>query len=77
MSDPLARFTGDDVGALACNDQSPKLDDGTRRVRCNRIATHAGPHRRLRAHDFAVTAEWDHGVYTIRPPKPIGNGDDA
>lgn len=79
MSDPRpsakARFTGQDVGALACNAQSPKLDEvpGFRRVRCNRLAGHAGPHRRLRSWDFAVIAEWNAGKYTVRPPVPTGH----
>jgi hypothetical protein len=43
-----------------------------RRVRCNRVADHDGPHRRIRARDFAVTVEWtERGGYTIAAGKPV------
>jgi hypothetical protein len=53
---------------LVCGEPSPKLPVPfplKARVKCNRIAGHVGPHRKVRAVDFTTTVEWDDHRYLI------------
>lgn len=43
-----------------------------RKVRCNRLAGHEGPHRKIRASDFVVVVEWtERDGYTRVNGEPV------
>jgi hypothetical protein len=58
-----------DVSKLACNDQSPEHPEVAARVRCNRIAKHSGPHRKIDPYNFETLVEWADHKYMVLPKK--------
>lgn len=55
------------VASMACGAEGPPID-GNPGPACQRPRGHDGPHRTLRARDFATTAEWFADQYFVKPP---------
>lgn len=62
-----AQLRGERIKAMSCGNEGPEVAEFVQRPKCNRPADHDPPHRKVRASDFHVVAEWADNTYTVRP----------